>query len=237
MDNWDPTLLGKLVANHTVIIFDNRGIGNTTSGDEKQFSIGQFANDTAGLLEALKISKADVMGYPMGSGVTQELALNHPDKVGKLILHASSCGGEESTPPSQEAINILNNGTGTAEDRIDRFLPLFFPEEWRNENPGYLEKIPKSTETIANETLDQQLEGRFNWAGACDRLKNITQPTLVIVGTKDIFTPVANSQQITEQIPGAWLEQIKEAGHELMYQYPEQFRNIVEAFLENTNTL
>ena len=58
MDSWDPVLLRKLAANHTLIIFDNRGIGNTTSGDEKVYSIGLFANDTAGLLEALKIKQS-----------------------------------------------------------------------------------------------------------------------------------------------------------------------------------
>src|SRR5215212_2426125 len=55
MDSWDSTLLGSLASNHTVIVFDNRGIGNTTSGSEQKFSIEQFANDTAGLLEALNI--------------------------------------------------------------------------------------------------------------------------------------------------------------------------------------
>ena len=52
MDTWHPTLLEKLAANHTVIIFNNRGMGNTTSGDEQKFSLGLFANDTAGLLES-----------------------------------------------------------------------------------------------------------------------------------------------------------------------------------------
>jgi len=75
MDNWDPTLLEKLASNHTVIVFDNRGIGNTTSGSEQKFSIGLFANDTAGLLEALKIRKADVLGWSMGGAVAQELTL------------------------------------------------------------------------------------------------------------------------------------------------------------------
>ena len=60
MDTWDPTILGKLSSNHTVIIFDNRGVGNTTTGT-KPFSMIQFANDTAGLLDALKIQKADVL--------------------------------------------------------------------------------------------------------------------------------------------------------------------------------
>ena len=62
LEFWDSTLLEKLASNHTVITFDNRGIGNTTSGN-KQFSIPQFADDTSGLLDALKIKKADVMGW------------------------------------------------------------------------------------------------------------------------------------------------------------------------------
>ena len=65
MDDWEPSILRELSSNHTVIIFDNRGVGNTTAGT-KQFSIQQFANDTAGLLDALKIQKADVLGYSTG---------------------------------------------------------------------------------------------------------------------------------------------------------------------------
>jgi hypothetical protein len=65
LDFWDPILLETLASNHTVIVFDNRGIGNTTSG-VKKFSITQFANDTADLLDALNVSKADVLGWSMG---------------------------------------------------------------------------------------------------------------------------------------------------------------------------
>jgi len=144
MDSWDSTLLGTLASNHTVIVFDNRGIGNTTSGSEQKFSIAQFANDTADLLEALKIRKADVLAWSLGGRIAQELTLNYPDKVGKLILYAIGCGGKGSVPQSQEVRNEFVNGTGTAEDRIARFVPLFFPQEWRNENPNYLENIPKT---------------------------------------------------------------------------------------------
>ncbi|HEX6027667.1 MAG TPA: alpha/beta hydrolase [Nitrososphaeraceae archaeon] len=235
MDSWDPTLLETLVSNHTVIIFNNRGIGNTTSGT-KQFSIEQFANDTAGLLEALNIKKADVLAWSLGGRIAQELTLNYPDRIGKLILYAIGCDGKESVPQSQEVRNEFVNGTGTAEDRIARLVPLFFPQEWRNENPNYLENIPKTTETILNQTLNKQIEAAANAPGTCDRLKNITQPTLVIVGTDDAATPAANSLRMAELIPGAWLVQIKGAGHGLMYQYPEQFSNIVKTFLENTNT-
>ena len=85
------------------------------------------------------------------------------------------------------------NGTGTAEERIARLVPLFFPEEWRNENPNYLENIPKTTETVLNETLNKQIEAAFSSSSTCDRLKTITQPTLVIVGTDDAATPAPNS--------------------------------------------
>jgi pimeloyl-ACP methyl ester carboxylesterase len=233
MDNWDPTLLERLASNHTVIIFNNRGIGNTTSGENRFFSIAQFANDTAGLLDVLEIKQADILGYSMGGFIAQELALTHPDRVGKLIIYASICGGNESILASQ-VINMLSNGSGTAMERIERFQPLFFPEKWRNENPNYLERIPKTIETIPNKTLDQHTEAIFNWTGTCSKLKNITQPTLVIVGTDDVITLPANSLLITERIPGAWLVQIKGAGHGLMYQYPEQFNKVLQTFLSTT---
>ena len=235
MDNWDPILLERLAFNHTVIIFDNRGIGNTTSGDEKRFSIVQFANDTASLLDVLEIKQIDVLGYSMGGIIAQELALSHPDRVGKLIIYASTCGGGgKEFIISQDVINMLSNGTGSVMERIKRLLHLFFSEEWRNENPNYLEMIPKTTETIPNKTLDQQIEAIFNWTGVCSKLKNITQPTLVIVGTDDVIASPINSLLITERIPGAWLVQMKGGGHGLMYQYPEKFSSILITFLSTT---
>jgi hypothetical protein len=106
MNAWVPSTLGQLSSNNTVIVFDNRGVGNTTTGS-RPFSVQQFANDTAGLMDALKIQKADVLGYSLGSFVAQQLAVTHPEKVNRLILLASSCGGKENIPRSPE---ILKNG-------------------------------------------------------------------------------------------------------------------------------
>jgi pimeloyl-ACP methyl ester carboxylesterase len=103
--------LGKLASNHTVITFDNRGIGNTTSSN-KQFSIGQFAEDTSGLMEALKIKKADILGWSMGGMIAQEVALSNPEKVGKLIIYASICGGNQSVAPTPEVLKIFSNQSG-----------------------------------------------------------------------------------------------------------------------------
>jgi pimeloyl-ACP methyl ester carboxylesterase len=100
MDMLSPVLLEQLISsNYSVTIFDNRGAGNTTAGT-KQFSISQFAKDTAGLFDALKISKADILGWSLGSYVAQELTLANPDKVNNLILYVSGCGGQNATPTS-----------------------------------------------------------------------------------------------------------------------------------------
>jgi hypothetical protein len=103
MDIWDPVTLEKLSSNHTIIIFDNRGIGKTTVGN-KAWSIGQFANDTAGLIDALGIKKpVDVLGVSWGGYVAQELTLMRPQKVNKLILYGTDCGGKATilSPPNK----------------------------------------------------------------------------------------------------------------------------------------
>ena len=87
----------------------------------------------------------------MGGAIAQALTLNYPDKVGKLILVRLGCGGKGFwTAKSREFLSVLTNGTGTSEERIARVVPFFFPQEWRNENPNYLESIPKTSETVLN---------------------------------------------------------------------------------------
>ena len=66
-------------------------------------------------------------------------------------------------------------------------------------------------------------------------MSKITQPTLVIVGSDDIWTPAANSLMIAEKIPGAWLFQIRDAGHGLMYQYPDKFSKVISTFLQTVS--
>jgi pimeloyl-ACP methyl ester carboxylesterase len=145
---WEPTLLTELAAtNYTVIVFDNRGMGETTVGT-KPFSIEQFANDTAGLIDALQIESADVFGLTLGSLVAQELTLNYPQKVDRLILHASACGGNESTPPSEQTVEMLMTITSpellrnmTAEQQAMIFAHLMFPPEWLEKHPEILNTI------------------------------------------------------------------------------------------------
>jgi pimeloyl-ACP methyl ester carboxylesterase len=245
MDFWPSSLLQELAINHTVIIFDNRGVGNTTAGTNP-FSIQQFANDTAGLLAALKIQKADVLGFSMGSSVAQELALLHPEMVNKLVLYGASCGGREGIPPNPQIMklgqkvlfnpnfssSILRNPT----NQTVEFLPLLIPQKWITENPDFITKFFTFIRTLKEvdppATIAHQIQAEGTWTGVCDQLPKISSPTLVITGTDDVLVPPTNSLIIVQKIPGSWLVQINGAGHGLVYQYPDQFTKIVKTFLE-----
>jgi pimeloyl-ACP methyl ester carboxylesterase len=239
MDMWSPTLLKELSANQTLIIFDNRGTGESTLGT-KPFSIKQFTNNTVGLLDALKIQKADIFGISMGSIIAQELVLMNPAIFGNLILAASVCGGNEAiflSPQVTQALDNLTDTSSPTQEEIDKLTATVFPSDWFKANPNYQEYVPLAKKPVSPEIIQRQIDAIVNWSstGTCDALSNITHPTLVIVGTDDIWTPAANSLMIAERIPGAWLVQMRDAGHGLMYQYPDEFSRVVSTFLQIAN--
>ena len=252
MNAWDPSILGQLSSNNTVIVFDNRGVGNTTTGG-RLFSVQQFANDTAGLMDALKIQKADVLGYSLGSFIAQQLAVAHPEKVNRLILLASSCGGKESIPHSPEplkmaidVINKISNGTDVTPQEVKALLAQGLGSGWLKQHPNFLETvpIPEAKDLFRSITPSnnlQQLKAgedwmATNWNGVCDELTKLSIPTLIMTGTDDTNVPTLNSLIIAGKIPGAWLIQFRDAGHSLPGQYPDEINKILQTFLLTTNT-
>lgn len=231
MDMWAPALLQELATHYRVIVFDNRGMGKTTASD-KEFTIELFADDTAALLDSLNIERAHIIGWSMGTYIAQELALRHPDKVDRLILYAADCGGEEAIQPSPEALEVLADTSGTPQERGERLLKLLFPLKWLEEHPDPRTYFPMPTETSSPENIERQYKAIVDWTGTLSRLPQITQDTLLIAGTDDVIPPPENSFIIAERIPGAWLVQFKDAGHGLMYQYPERLSRIVLTFLQ-----
>ena len=250
MNAWDPAFLKELSSNHTVIVFDQRGIANTTIGS-KPYTYQQLANDSAGLLDALKIPKADVMGYSLGSYLAQQLTIMYPNKVNSLVLIASSCGGKDHTPKPPEFIKLQSeivnkslNNVSISQEEIKSLVVASL-------GSGWIKLHPESVDIPANITTLQQLkpglppeiannqnnvgkhwEDNPNWSGACDELAKTARPTLVITGTDDDkYQPHVNSLKIVEKIPGAWLVQIKDAGHAVMDQYPEEMGKILNTFL------
>lgn len=252
MNAWDKAFLKGLSSDHTVIVFDQRGIGNTTVGS-KPYTYQQLADDAAGLLDALKIPKADVMGYSLGSYLAQQLTITYPDKVTSLILVGSSCGGKDHTskPPEfiklqSQVVNKSLNNVPISQDEIKSLVVASLGSGWIKIHPESV-NIPENITTlqqlkpglppeIANNQINvgKHWEDNPNWSGTCDDLAKIAKPTLIITGTDDnAYQPHVNSLKIVEKIPGAWLVQVKDAGHAVMDQYPDEIGNIVNTFLSN----
>jgi pimeloyl-ACP methyl ester carboxylesterase len=254
MDAWDPSLLKGLSSNHTVIVFDQRGIANTTAGS-RPYTYQQLANDTAGLLDALKIPKADVMGYSLGSYLAQQLTIMYPNEVNSLVLIGSSCGGKDHTPKppeflklQAEIVNKSLNNVSISQEEMKSLVSASLGSGWIRlhpesldlpENMTLLQAKPGLTpETMNNQNnVGKHWEDNPNWSGACDELAKLAKPTLVITGTDDNFyQPHVNSLKIAEKIPGAWLVQIKDAGHAVPDQYPDEISKILNTFLSMTST-
>jgi pimeloyl-ACP methyl ester carboxylesterase len=179
------------------------------------------------LLKALKIDKADVLGWSLGGRIAQELTLTNPDKVGNLILYATNCVG-----PSSQLTRLVSNTSIPPQDVGKKLIPLLFPTEWFKANPDYLKYFPIPKESDSPELMGKQFVAAENWKGTCGLLSKIIQPTLIIVGTGDVVDPAPNSLMLAEKIPGSWLVQIRDAGHGLMYQYPNEFNRVLATFLE-----
>ena len=251
MDAWDPSFLRSLSSNHTVIVFDTRGIGNTTTGS-KPYSMEQLANDTAGLLDALKIQKADVFGYSLGGEIAQQFTISYPEKVNRLILVASSCGGKDSIPKppefkklQSEIVNKILNNISISQEEMKSLVVASLGSGWIRLHPESVDIPENSTfqqmkPGLSQNAMNNQKNAGFaweatNWSGACDELAKIAKPTLVITGTDDNnYMPHANALVIAGKIPGAWLIQIKDAGHAVMNQYPDEIGKILHTFLSRT---
>ncbi len=231
MDWWDPEFINALSKKYHLVLFDNRGAGRTET-PPGEFSIKQFADDTAGLMDALGIERAHILGVSMGGMIAQELALNYPWKVEKLVLCVTFCGGDKTVYASSEVLQKLTDLSGTLEERVRRFLALLFPEEWLSQNPNYLVEFTKrymiAPTSDANAARQFMATTKFN---TYDRLPEIQCPTLVACGSKDILIPPENSRIIAERIPGARLVEFEGAGHAFISQCRDKFLEILFNFL------
>jgi pimeloyl-ACP methyl ester carboxylesterase len=234
MDMWEPLFLENLSSKYKVIIFDNRGMGNTTA-PPGNFSISQFANDTAGLMAALGIEKANILGWSMGSFVAQELAIRHPEMVNTIILYAGDCGGKEAIMPSPKILEALAKSSGSPEERGMRLFSLLFPKDWLSGQPAFYKWFPLPKEPSHSENIERQARAIATWPGTFDRLSSIKSPALVVTGTEDVLTPPENAFILAQRINVSWLVQFEGAGHGLMYQYPDRLAKIVEDFIELSN--
>ncbi len=228
---WEPMLIRSLSSCYQLIIFDNRGMGDTETG-QHPFSIEQFADDTAGLMGALDIRQAHVLGWSMGALIAEEVALRHPGKVNKLILYAAHCSAN-LFPATPEIIQKLTDMSGSPKERGMKFISTLFPSGWLRSNQERITEIfYRPLGSIPPETMNKQFMAIGKWKGCCDRLSEIKNSALIITGADDILVPPQNAQYLAGKVQNAQLVSYENGGHGLMFQYPRKFSQRVIDFLK-----
>lgn len=231
MDEWAPALVSALAQDRQVVLFDNRGMGDTTD-PAGAYPFTQLADDTAALITTLGHQRMDVMGWSMGGSVAIDLAARHPDVVNRLVSYAGDAGGSQAVMPSADVIATLTDTSGTPQERGMRLLELLYPPEYRAAHPDYARSFPIPTEQTSGAAIGLQNAAIAKWAGVGDALSGIAGPALFVTGADDVLTPPQNAQMLADAVPGSWLVRFPGAGHGLMYQDPAGLARVVLTFLQ-----
>ncbi len=231
-DHWDRSFLEDLRRDFDVIVYDHRGVGASSRlAEQGRLTILQLAEDAAGLLAALELDSAHVLGISMGGMVAQELALAHPERVRTLALGCTYCGGEGSALASEEVMRRLAEGMSSG------VRELAVRAAWEaNVSPAF--------------AVNEQAYARFLGIGlrravsigvimaqmraiaahdTSTRLSQLRLPALVIHGTLDEMLPVQNGHMIAGLIPGSQLEILEGIGHMFFWEQPERSAELVRA--------
>jgi len=228
--HWDPAFLADLREDFDVIVYDHRGVG-ASSRLEGPTTIRQLAADAEGLLDALALDRAHVLGISMGGMIAQELALAAPARIGTLTLGCSYCGGPGSAHTSREVVERVAAAVRSGErERAVRasweanVSPAFAADAgaWaRFREIGLRRRVALSV--IAAQTqacLEHDTSAR---------LGELEPPTLVIHGTVDEVLPVANGRMIAELVPSARLELLEGVGHLFFWERPARSAELLRA--------
>ena len=236
MDMWSPDFVAALAQDRQVIVFDNRGIGETDDPSSRAYQFPQLAEDTAGLIKALGYDSLDVLGWSMGGEVAVDLAVRHPAIVSRLVSYAGDPGGRLTLPPTKAAMAVLMDTSGSPQKRGEPLIELLFPAAYRSANPAYAETFPIPKEQASPVAMGLQNQAIGEWSGVAGDLKDIACPALFVTGTEDVISPPANALMMAVRVPGSWLNRFAGAGHGLMYQDPQGLADAVLTFFKVTAT-
>lgn len=219
-DAWGP-MLGVL-AGYRAIVLDNRGTGGSDPPGE-DFGMAVMAADAAAVLDAAGVERAHVHGVSMGGMIAQQLALDHPGRVGSLVLGCTSPSPVRFTNDPEAAVQLFQ-GTMLMETdpaaALDVLMPLVFSEAFLDENPTVRDmaglvigsaRLAPGTALGMMKAFGDMSTGTM-W-DVSDRLGEIAVPTLVQHGTADRLVPVEAGRYLAEHIPGAEYQEFDGAGH------------------------
>jgi pimeloyl-ACP methyl ester carboxylesterase len=230
MDFWPPSFVDALAAHHTVVVFDNAGVGRTSAvSAPASLSITAMASQTSALISALRLHRPAVLGWSMGGMIAQALAVSHPAQVSRLILAATAAGTGKALPlPPSTTVFSLNSAKLEAQ---------LFPKNQAAAASAYLNAIQQypGFYGVSAATFHSQYLAAQRWMAGQDaagRLAgDLRVPTLVAGGTRDRFMATANDRLLARSVPGAKLLLFDDAGHAFWFQDAARFIRAVETFL------
>jgi 3-oxoadipate enol-lactonase len=215
------------------ITFDNRDVGETGPGPDPQpYGIRRFADDTAGLMDALGLGRAHVVGASMGGAIAQEFALAHPERTRSLTI---VCSWPRTDPWLAELWGRwerVHEALGPVEWARATWLVVFTHRYY--EDPAHLASLVAGAEANPRPQTFEMYRRQSRAAAAhdaLDRLGQIAAPTHVVCGEEDTFTPLRYSRAIAEAIPGARLSVMPNVGHGMFWEATDAFNELVLDFL------
>ena len=240
MDYWDPAVTDGFARDREVILFDNAGL--SSSSGEVPGSIAEMGANAIAFIRALGLKQVDVLGFSIGGLVAQEITLQAPDLVRRLVLVGTGPrSGESMDTGTPEGRDIF--GASYA-DPDDLWLRVQFTPSAASQAAGreFIKRFRRRTESRDPEVSQQaalaQRGAIAKWGAkrehAWDYLKEIKQPTLVVNGSNDVIIYTINSFILQQHLPNAKLIVYPDAAHGSLYQYPAMFVSDVSAFLDRT---
>jgi len=221
--HWGDDFLGLLRDDFDLIAYDHRGIGHSDRVGEP-FTIAQLAQDASGVLDALDLESAHVMGISMGGMVAQELVLAQPERVRTLTLGCTYCGGEGSRTTDVAIVQRLGElfMTGRTEEALRYGFQVNVSPAYA-QDPAHYEQVARIAAELPASLDILMLQMQAIAAhDTSERLAGVSIPTLVVHGSEDQMLPADNGRMIAERIPGARLEMLEGVGHAFWWERPEQ---------------
>jgi len=218
--SWDEEFCQLLAdRGYLVIRYDNRDAGLSTWPDQ-QYTLDDMASDAAGLLDALQIPAAHLVGASMGGFIAQLVALDHSEHVLSLTSMISGPSGEDEVQPTAEASALLLAPVPpTREERIELGLhakrTLLGPADPFDEAYERAKVVRAIDRAYHPAGFARQLQAILAAPSRLERLRSLRIPALVIHGDADILVPVENGRKVAAAIPGARLLEIPGMGHDV----------------------
>jgi pimeloyl-ACP methyl ester carboxylesterase len=223
---WEP-LVGPLAERHRVVRYDNRGIGGSDV-PPGPYTVADLAADAVRVLDERGIERAHVAGTSLGGMVALELALSHPERVGKLALLCTTAGGAGAYPMPEVTQRLFAEAASLEPDvALRRFVENAVSARGALVDELYAKRLAHPPDPAGWQA--QAAAGASFDASA--RIGSIDRETLVLTGDEDNVIDARNSELLAERIPGARLQVFPGAGHLFFWERPAEVAAALTEFL------